>query len=229
MCFSFETSVISYILAMFSAIFAFTTRQIVLGCLILSYAQMQLSELLIWKGIDTNNSRLNMLGTSIGKYFLATHPLAIGIGIILSILLVSKRTLIYTDFIPLLVGIGFFIFIVVYYYLPGDYNHETAQLKKCTEENKCNTGDNRLFWPFPHKWYVSGYLITLLIVFIWIKPVITQLGFLVIFTLTFILTYIIYPKTVGSVWCWSTSAIAPVISIAGWLFIKNLPNSKILA
>ena len=74
---------------------------------------------------------------SIGKYLLAVHPFAIGLGIILSILFVSKRNLILTDFIPILLGTFFFIFIVVYYYLPGGYPDETYPLKKCKHKEKC--------------------------------------------------------------------------------------------
>jgi len=73
MCYSFKTSILSYILGMISGIFAILTNQIVLGVLILTYSQMQLAEMLIWHGIDTNNENLNKFGTSYGKYLLATH------------------------------------------------------------------------------------------------------------------------------------------------------------
>ena len=228
MCFSFRTAILSYILALSSAVFAFATRQIIVGCLIMAYAQMQLSEILIWRGIDTNNTKMNRTGTSIGKYLLAIHPFAIGLGIILSILFISKRNLIPTDFIPIFLGIFFFIFIVVYYYLPGDYPNETYPLKKCKRDEKCKSADNRLKWPYPHEWYLFSYILTLIIVFIWIKPVQSKVVLLFIFTLTFILTYIIYPKTTGSVWCWSTSFIAPVIVLIGWVVIRKLPNSQVL-
>ena len=243
MCFSFRTAVASYILALSSAVFAFATRQVVMGCLILSYAQMQLSELLIWRGIDTNNTNMNRTGTSIGKYLLATHPFAIGLGIILSVLFVSKRNLTPTDFIPIILGTLFFIFIVVYYYLPGGYPNETYPLKKCKRDKNCKIEnnlllsrdksgkieDNRLMWPYPHRWYNYGYILTIFILFIWIKPIASKMVFFLIFTLTFILTYIIYPTTIGSVWCWSTSFIAPIIAVVGWVIIRKLPNSQILA
>ena len=38
MCFSFRTDVASYILTLSSAIFAFATRQVVMGSLIIAYA-----------------------------------------------------------------------------------------------------------------------------------------------------------------------------------------------
>ena len=86
MCYSVKTSIISYTLGIIAGIFALFTRQTVLGLLILAYSQMQFSELLIWYGIDTDNDNLNRFGTSYGKYLLATHNIAIGIGIILSII-----------------------------------------------------------------------------------------------------------------------------------------------
>jgi UDP-glucose 6-dehydrogenase len=48
----------SYTIGMISAIFAFCTRQYVVGSLILAYTQMQLSELLIWYGIDHKNIKV---------------------------------------------------------------------------------------------------------------------------------------------------------------------------
>ena len=67
MCYSVKTSIISYILGIIAGIFALSTRQITLGILILTYSQMQLAELLIWFGIDTDNDNLNRSGTSYGN------------------------------------------------------------------------------------------------------------------------------------------------------------------
>ena len=114
MCYSVKTSIISYTLGIIAGIFALFTRQTVLGLLILAYSQMQFSELLIWYGIDTDNDNLNRFGTSYGKYLLATHNIAIGIGIILSIIFISKKKLKITDFIPLAIGILFFMYIVFF-------------------------------------------------------------------------------------------------------------------
>ena len=125
MCYSFKTSLISTTLGLLSSFFAFYTRQYVLGTLILFYTQMQVSEAIIWHGIDTNSESVNRFGTSYGKYLLASHNIAVGLGIILSILLISKRKLNLKDFIPLCVGILFFLFIVIYYYSPNNYPDTT--------------------------------------------------------------------------------------------------------
>ena len=90
MCFSFKTSIISYSIGIISSIFAFSTKQYVLGTLILFFCQIQLSEAIIWKGIDNNDIELNKRGTLFGKYALPSHNIGIGIGILLSVILVSK-------------------------------------------------------------------------------------------------------------------------------------------
>jgi hypothetical protein len=166
---------------------------------------------------------MNRTGTSIGKYLLAMHPFAIGIGIILSILFVSKRNLTPVDFIPLFLGIFFFIFIVVYYYLPGGYPNKTYPLKNVNKMKNVKV-KIPVMWPYPHNWYLYSYVLSLIIVFIWVKPTTFKILFFSIFTLT----YIIYPKTDGSVWCWSDSFISPVIVNIGWIIIRKLPNSQIL-
>ena len=128
MCYSARSSLISYSIGIISGIFAIFTRQWVLAFLIFAFVQMQLAELLIWKSIDENNDKLNKKGSSFGKYLLATHNIAIGIGIIFAILYISKKKLKITDFIPLIIGILFFIFIVVFNLSPtGIYNSSIIQ------------------------------------------------------------------------------------------------------
>lgn len=226
MCYSFRTSLISYTIGLISAVFAFCTRQIVLGCLIFSYAQMQLSELMIWYGIDKNDTKWNKRGTTFGKYLLATHNFAIGIGIILSIIFISKRTLRWTDFIPVVAGALLFVGVVVFAYLPNNYPDTTFPRKQTC--NKCQNPENRLQWPYPHSWYIFSYLLSIIVMFLWIKPKQSKYLLLIFFSLSFIVAWLVYPKTVGSVWCWSTSFIAPVIVLVNYYFIRNQPSSSLL-
>ena len=58
---------------------------------------------------------------------------------------------------------------------------------------------------------------------IWIKPKGSKMVFLVMFSLSFLIASLIYPNTVGSVWCWSTSFIAPAIVLINYYFIRNEP------
>jgi len=225
MCYSFTTSIISYVLGIISGIFALMTRQITLGILILTYSQMQFAELLIWHGIDTKNDDLNRFGSSYGKYLLATHNIAIGLGIILSII-ISKKTLKITDFIPLLVGIIFFLYILFIYYLPKQYPDITLPLDPtCVDNtNRCQNPDNRLKWSWPHEWYIFGYIISVILMLLYIKPMESKILIGSVFTLTFIGTGIINPKVIGSVWCFSAAIISPILVYVNYLLIKDHQN-----
>lgn len=218
---------ISYMLGLASAIFAFATRQVVLGTLILAYIQMQLSEMMIWYGIDKSDTNWNKAGTTFGKYLLATHNLAIGIGIVLSIVLISKRSLKFTDFIPAIVGLGFFAVIAMAIYLPGKYPDTTWPYKRICSD-KCQSPENRLKWPYKHNWYIFSYVISIIIMFLYIRPKPSRFLMLVMFSVSFVVAALIYPNTVGSVWCWSTAFLAPVIVLVNYYLIKNEPSSELL-
>jgi len=231
MCYSFRTSLISYSLGIISGIFALCTRQIVLGTLILAYSQMQLAELMIWKGIDDNNISLNKTGTSFGKYLLATHNIAIGLGIIVSLIVISKKKVNFIDFLPLIIGIVFFLFIVFYYYLPKKYPDITLPLDpKCIDtSNKCQNPNNRLKWPWPHGWYLMSYLISVILMIVYIKPVYTKIWLAFIFSASFAFMAIFRPTVVGSLWCFSTAILAPLIVIINYFLIKDKSNSELLS
>jgi hypothetical protein len=228
MCYSFKTSLISYILGIISGIFALMTRQIVLGSLILTYSQMQFAELLIWKGIDNNDDNLNRIGTSYGKYLLATHNIAIGLGIILSIIFISKKKLEIKDVIPFTIGILFFLYIIIFVYLPNNYPDITLPLDPTCKDTKCQNDNNRLLWPWPHNWYIIGFAISFIILLVYIKPVYSRIWISLVFVLTFIFMYIFKPKTIGSLWCFSTAILAPLIVIVNYILIKNENSVNIL-
>ena len=77
---------------------------------------MQLSEAMIWKGIDTDNISLNKIGTNYGKYSLPTHFFFVGVGYLMTILLIKKRKLKFYDFIPVTVGLFFYLYVIFYHY-----------------------------------------------------------------------------------------------------------------
>lgn len=240
---------------MSSAVLALCTRQIVLGCLILAYAQMQLSEMMIWYGIDHNKPEWNKRGTTYGKYLLATHNIAIGIGILMSIIFISKKKVGFADFIPLIIGIIFFAGVIVFIYLPFKYPDMTYPLKQtcdnckspdsskhldeicsggCSSLNsethcdRCRNSDNRLRWPYPHWWYILSYLLSVLLMMLWVKPIGSKLVFLSFFTVTFILAGVLHAKTVGSVWCLSTSILAPIVVLVNYCVMCNVSSSLLL-
>jgi len=230
MCYSVKTSIISYTLGIISGIFALCTRQITLGILILTYSQMQFAELLIWHGIDTNNDNLNKFGTSYGKYLLATHNIAIGLGIILSIIFISKRKLEFKDFIPIGIGILFFLFVILFYYLPMQYPDMTFPLDpNCKNDtSRCQNPNNRLLWPWPHEWYIGGYLISFIIFLFYIKPTDSKVWLVSVFTITLIATFLLNPKVIGSVWCFSAAILAPLLVLVNYYFIRKIDSKDIL-
>lgn len=228
MCYNYRTSLISFSLGLVSVIFAFKTRQYIIGTLILFYCQMQLSEAIIWKGIDDDNTSLNEKGTSYGKYLLATHNIAIGIGILLVVVFLNKRKLKLLDFTPLAIGIIFFLVIFSFVYSKKSYENTTYPLDRTCKTKSCQNNGNRLLWPYPHDWYVYSFLISLILLVIFIKPMRSKYFLGLIFTITFILTNLIQPRTVGSVWCFAAAILAPVIVGINYYITKNIPSSELM-
>lgn len=227
MCYSFTTSIISYSLGIISAIFAIATKQYMLGLLILFYCQMQLSEALIWYGIDTKNDELNKIGTSFGKYLLATHNIGLSFGIILCYL--DKQDKVdWQHFIPLFVSLLFFIIVVIVYYLPNNYPSLTRQLDPtcATETNKCQNPNNRLNWSYPHQWYIVSFIISLLLLYIYVKPAKNVIFLYIMFIGSFLIAKIFFNNVIGSFWCFSTAILAPILVGVNYYFIKNLQPTE---
>ena len=224
MCYSFKTSLISYILGISSAIFAILTNQIVLGVFILVYSQIQFAEMLIWHGIDTNNDNMNRLGTSYGKYILVTHNIAIGLGILLYISFVKKEELKIYDFWPLIAGIVFFICVLIFYSKSNKLEKDlTYPLNRnCEDVNKCQNMNNRLNWPWSYNWYYISFAMSIIIFLLYIKPVESCILFLSVFIGTFLLFNLIFDKlVVGSLWCFSAAILAPLLVIVNYFIIEG--------
>lgn len=231
MCYSVKTSIISYTIAMIAAIFALCTRQITIGLLILFYCQIQLGELMIWHGIDTNNNDLNKTGTSYLKYFLASHNIAIGLGILLSIIYISKQKIKTTDYIPLMFGIIFFIYVIVFEYLPSKSPDITLPKDPtCLDQtDRCQNNNNRLEWKFPNQWYLIGFVFSLIFFYAYLKPVNTKILLSASLIMTFLLSCLLTPKSVGTIWCFSSAIIAPIFVLFNYFIIKNMKSENILS
>lgn len=217
MCYSLKTSLISFSLGILSSIFCFKSRQYILGTLILFYSQMQLSEAMIWKGIDDNDIELNKFGTLYGKYILPTHNIAIGLGILLS----SYYGYTKKDWRPLIIGLLFYLYIMIIYYRDKSVN---LTYPSCNNTRNCNEDKGRLVWPYPHSWYIISFIISIILCFMYIKPLKSKLFLISIFILTFIFTVIYKPKNIGSVWCFLTVILAPFIVFINYLLIKDTNN-----
>lgn len=220
MCFSFKTSVLAYSIGLISCILAFSTKQYVLGTLILFFCQIQLSEAMIWRGIDTDNIQLNKTGTLFGQYTLPSHNIGIGLGIILSIIFVSKKVPKFTDYIPIIIGILFYIYVVVFLYR-GTYSQTTFPKNRCMDTRSCQNMKNRLVWPYPYSWYLFGFLISLVIMAIYIKPVKSKIFIGGMFILSLAISFYLYPKSTGTIWCLFSALVSILIVIGNMILIRN--------
>ena len=190
---------------------------VILGILILCYGQMQFSEVLIWKGINDNDSYLNRLGTSYGKYLLPAHNLAIGLGIYLH----TK------DIRPLLIGGIFYIIILfIYWSKEGTYSNTTSF--KCGEG--CSKFAGKLQWPYPNNWYLYSGIISAILIYLYVKPLYSKIYIIGIFTLTLLgVSMLDYNNAIGSFWCWSTAILAPLIVLANTLIIRNSGKGRVIS
>ena len=229
MCYSQRSSLISYTLGLFAAAFCFKTRQMILGCLILCYTQIQLGEFMIWRSLDSDNERLNRMGTNFAKYLLPAHNIAIGVGVLLSIALIQKRRPRPSDFVPLCLGLVFF-FSVLWFVYHGDEHAAITKPLADTDCNhdRCRTSNNRLQWPFRHGWYTASFALSIIILMIYIKPRRTKIFLFCVFTMTFLCASLLTKQeTISSAWCFIAAIAAPLIAFIGWLLIRNTPNRLI--
>lgn len=227
MCYSFKTSIVSYSLGMASAIFAFFTRQYILGSLILFFCQMQLSEAIIWKGIDDNDISLNKTGTSYGQYLLPSHLFAVGLGYLIVVVKLHNEKLKPKYFIPVLIGLLFYFAIIFGPYRTENYPNVTYPANKSCLDKSCQNNENRLQWPYPLTWYVYGFILYLVFTFLFMKPLGSQILLSTIFIGTLLLALFVYPHSSGSVWCFAAAILAPVMVIGNYFIIRNKKDSDI--
>jgi len=215
MCYNLETSIVSFTFAMASGIAALSLKQYILGLLILCYGQMQLSEVFIWKGLTDNNVSLNRFGTAYGKYLLPAHNLAIGLGIYLH----TKNIL------PLIIGALFYLIVMLIY--ARDKADDTT---KAGCGSNCNRLFGKLQWPYKHNWYIWGFIISLLLLILYVNPLYSKLYLVGIFSLTLAMVALLdYNKAIGSFWCWSTAILAPLIVLVNTYIIKNYGGKNVMS
>lgn len=206
MCFSLETSIVTFLTATITGIVAIYLKQYVLGILILCYSQMQLSEVLIWYGINNKNDNYNLVGTNYGKFLLPTHNIAIGLGIYLE-----------TGYIlPLIIGLIFYIGVLIYYNLYSESNVITKD-PNCDSDNKCNSLSAKLQWPFPHGWYILSFIISIILSLLYVKPFISGL----VIMLFYLIFFIDFNNAFGSYWCWGMALLSPIIVALNSYLIKK--------
>lgn len=210
MCFSQSTSVVTFLVGMLSGVAAIYLKQYVLGMLILCYAQMQLSEVLIWYGLNNNNDTFNKIGTRYGKYLLPAHNIAIGLGIYIET----------GEILPLIIGLLFYILIMIYYDFYCNPN-EITKLPECIKNKNCDKFGGKLRWPYPHEWYIFSFILSTILAIKYVKPLSYGLFIIGIYWFFFIMTWLVdFYSAFGSYWCWIMAAAAPLIVLLGQFILK---------
>jgi len=210
MCYSLNTSILSYSIGLIFGIAAIYTKQFILGMLILGYCQIQLGEAIIWRGIDTSSISLNRIGTLFLKYTLPSHLLFVGIGI----LFVSK------NYIPLLLGILFYVSVLLYYSTDHSIiNKEEPDTsyprnRGCMERD-CQNNENRLMWPFKDNWYWIQAIVCV-VAASFFMPLKNIVFITVFFFGSYLLTKRFY-KSPSTIWCFLAAILAPFVVFVNYL------------
>lgn len=202
---------------MIASIIALSTRQYILGMLILSYCQIQLAEAIIWRGIDTSQPSLNRIGTLYAKYTLPLHLLFVGIGVVF----MSNKNNENNDikkWLPLVLGILFYVGVVWFYSLPSSTKSWVAKNEsdmsfpsnRACMVRECQNNENRLQWPFVDKWYALQTVIMYIIFFIYL-PLKQSIVLCIFFTVTFLISNVIYKWSSSSIWCFLSAILAPFL------------------
>lgn len=235
MCYSFQHSLAAFLSVTVCGVVAllfpvrgspsFARRQPILGSLMICYGLMQLSEMLIWRGIDTNRVALNRIGTAIGKYTLCAHNIAIGVGVLIAYwkrsdaeLPFGKRYMIWA---PLAAGLVFYAGVMVNYALEADLSKTTTACvyRSGNPSNACTSHSARLKWPFPHRYYAVSYALSLLILMVYVRPLWPNGALIAFFySFSFVVTLLLGKVQVqGSYWCWAAAGFAPLLLVANTL------------
>jgi hypothetical protein len=220
MCYSFKTSIISFTIGIISAIIAFYTRQYLIAVFILFYIQMQLSEAIIWRGIDKDDIKLNKIGTAYGKYLLPTHIFAFGLGYLISLKMLNKK-IDEKDFIPLIIGVIFYIIVVIFIYPSRNYPDTTFPYDKTCRSQGCQNNNNRLNWEYPYHWYIITTVIIYILMMVLIKPLKSKLLYMSFFILTLLISCILNWKAMATIWCFLSAVLAPLIVLINYLLIRG--------
>lgn len=217
MCYSRNTSIISYIIGMLSAFFALYTNQYILGGLILFYSQIQLSEIVIWDGIDKGDTKQNILGTNIGKFALSCQNIGLSLGILYT--MYKKNSINFYSFIPLIISI-FFTLIVFRLYLSDKTQPSYPENGNC--DNNCQNPSNRLIWSYEISWYIYSAILTVIFILLYVEKWWSKIYIIfMLIILTLGIAIIQNKKAFSSLWCFNAAILAPIIVIGNYYIIYS--------
>jgi hypothetical protein len=235
MCYSFKTSIISYLIGMISGIVALFIKEYIVGLLILAYCQIQLAEAIIWKGIDTDNTQLNKTGTLYAKYTLPAHLLAVGIGIMVTLIYTHTNITNITNnkiekkiIIPPLIGLLFYLGVVIFYSFPNSIKQNMKDAEeglsypsnRSCMKRECQNNENRLQWPFRDEWYMLQTMLIFILFFYYSSYISLQkiIILALFFGLTYIISRITYKWSSSSIWCFLSAILSPLLILVLFLY-----------
>ena len=224
MCYSLKTSIFSYMIGIFASVYALSTRQYILGMLILAYCQIQLSEAIVWRGIDTSNPSLNRIGTLYAKYTLPLHLLFVGVGVVLMSNMSNINNI--KKWFPLVIGIMFYVGVVWFYSSPSSIKSWVSKdewdmsfpANRACMVRECQNNENRLQWPFVDKWYFYQTIL-MYIIFIIYLPWKQSAVLCIFFTATFFVSEVMYKWSASSIWCFLSAILAPFLVLTNNYFL----------
>jgi len=185
MCWSFEASIVTWIIGLVTSIYLIHRKRkndVIMGILILVYSSMQLFEALMW--YDQNCGKLNIIGTELAYFVLWSHVMAVAIGLYIE----------YKVKLPLVIGSLFLL--AAFILIPKKF--------ECSVK-----GENRhLRWGFNPDFYMAVFPVVVGLCLYYVKPFKMSLIISSLFIVTFIMSYIYSSKygTTGSFWCWVCAA-----------------------
>ncbi len=201
MCFSFQSSINAWFLAMIPAVYMLMRNDIYdnwIPLLILVIAQIQIMEALIWVSIKNKDDRTNEYVTRILCYLLWSQPL---MNSVIGYFNTKETVLIY------------FIFV---YTLANLYNYYTS--KSDNFESFVGQGGH-LVWNREKQATILGngfmiilYMIGLLVPLFWLKNKAMSsitIGFAIV---TFLYAQMSFKEAMGSIWCY-TAVLLSFISL----------------
>jgi hypothetical protein len=183
MCWSFEASIITWVIALITGIYLIVRHNkndIFLGILILTYSTMQLWESLMW--LDQKCGKLNSFATQAAYYALWSHLLAIGLGIYLE----------YKN--PVVLALGAIAMVAAIIFRPKQFY---CSLK---------APNGHLRWGFNPSFYFIPFAACMIAVLWFIRPIKISVIVASLFLSSLIFSLAsgssLKESTAGSFWCW---------------------------
>lgn len=181
MCWSFQASIVTWVIALITSLYLFgrgNKNDFLLALLILVYSSMQLWEALMW--LDQKCGNTNKFATKAAYYALWSHILAAGIGLYIE----------YNNPLLMIIGIAALVYAVA---------------KQPKFECSLKASNGHLKWGFNPQFYLAIFSIILVAFWALVRPVKITVIVTALFALSFLLSYLLSDKnaeTVGSFWCW---------------------------